>query len=98
MFVINVICRIATAKVTDLTRRAASVTIKLETQPTDLLGFVEFMQYFEECEKQIEQMMQEIDYAHDCFMLMKDYNLQIDDVAKEEFMGNIRNTTSKFAY
>lgn len=68
-------------------RRAASVTIKLDTQPTDLLGFVEFMQYFEECEKQIEQMMHEINYAHDCFMLMKDYDLQVDDVAKEEFMG-----------
>lgn len=93
MCFIYVICRLAIAKVADLARRAASVTIRLDTQPTELLGFVEFMQYFEECDKQIEQMMQEIDYAYDCFMLMKDYNLQVDDVAKEEFMGKLTKKT-----
>lgn len=89
--------RIANAKVEELFERAIQLTVKLDTQPSDTVGLVEFMRYFDECGKQIETLIEEIDYAYQCFVLMKDYDIAVDDAEKENYMGMHFLTTNKTA-
>lgn len=70
----------------ELAERAAALTYKLDTQPSDTVGFVDFMRYFDECGKQIEQLIVEIDYAYQCFTLMKDYGIFVDEPERENYM------------
>lgn len=47
------------------------------------------MRYFDECSKLIEALIEEIDYAYQCFVLMKDYNIAVDESEKENYMGEL---------
>lgn len=61
---------------------------KLTTDPDKTMDYVTFMRYLDECDKYIDQLTNDIDFAYQCFMLMKDYSIPVDDEEKENFMGN----------
>lgn len=75
--------------VEDLYNRATDLMASLDAQPDTTVALVEFMRYFEDCGKQIEGLVAEIDVAYQCFVLMQDFSIFIDDPEKEAYMGII---------
>lgn len=69
---------------------------KLTTDPDKTLDYVAFLRYLNECPKYIEQLISEIDFAYQCFMLMKEYTIPVDDEEKENFMGNFVDLILEF--
>lgn len=81
--------RIAIALVDTLTVRASDLMSSLDAKPNTTVELVQFMRYFEECGKQIESLIEEVDVAYKCFVLMQDYNVFVDEPEKESYMGNL---------
>lgn len=51
------------------------------------MDYVAFLRYLTDCPKYIEELISDIDFAYQCFMLMKEYTIPVDDEEKENFMG-----------
>lgn len=86
--------------VDELTVRANDLMASLDAKPKTTMEIVEFMRYFDEVGKHIDQLISEVDMAYQCFVLMKDFNIFVDEPEKESYMGNhIRQPASmtKFA-
>lgn len=88
--------RIAISLVDELTDRATDLMASLDAKPDTTLAIVEFIRYFDECGKQIEQLITEVDVAYQCFVLMNDYNIFVDEPEKESYMGKNTNKIKQF--
>lgn len=79
--------------VEELTERGTDLMASLDAQPDTTSGLVEFMRYFDECGEKIEELIAEVDVAYQCFTLMDDFHIFVDEPEKESYMGK-DNTTN----
>lgn len=63
--------------------------IKMTTMPETTIEYVHFMRYIDTCEQSIEDLIADVDYAYECFMLMKDFDIPVQDEEKEKYMGKL---------
>ena len=70
-----------------LNEKAENIMVRLDAIPDTTLDYVTFMHYLDECGVHINKLIDEIDVTYQCFMLMKDYNIFVDESEKEDYMG-----------
>lgn len=73
--------------VNQLNEKAENIMAKLAAIPENTLDFVNYMRYFNVAGTQIDNLITEIDFAYQCFTIMDEYNIFIDDLEKEAYMG-----------
>lgn len=59
---------------------------KITYEPTTTYEVVEHLRLLVTVESDIEKLFTDVDYAHDCFILIKDFDIFIEDERKEEYM------------
>lgn len=50
------------------------------------MDIVNHIRFLDVVDKEIEALFKEVDYAHDVFIIIKDYAIPIDDERKEDYM------------
>lgn len=73
--------------VSKLSEQAENIMVRLNTIPEATLDFVTYMRYLDECGIQIDQLVNEVNFAYECFQLMQEYNIFVDETDKENYMG-----------
>lgn len=73
--------------VSELDKRTNKLMDELNREMGTTNEYVEYMRWFDECEKQIDVLIAEIDVAYECFIVMSDYDIFVDDQEKEAYMG-----------
>lgn len=73
--------------VKDLAERTEAIMDKLAVMPENTSEVVAYMHYLDECGKDIEQLITEVDFAYQCYMLMAEYKIFVDEMEKESYMG-----------
>lgn len=64
----------------DLESKADGILTKLMGKPDKTIDRLMHIRYLDECSMEIEQLMKDIDYTFECFLLMEEYQMcvQID--------------------
>jgi len=59
---------------------------KLLLLPQKTLEYVEYMRYISRCSEDIDKLDEERDYIYQLFVLLKDYEVKIDDLEIEKYL------------
>lgn len=75
------------AMVKDLSERTEVIMDKLAVMPENTPEVVAYLHYLDVCGKDIEQLITEVDFAYQCYLLMAEYDIFVDEMEKESYMG-----------
>lgn len=75
------------AMVKDLNKRTEAIMDKLAVIPENTPEVVAYLHYLDVCGKDIEQLITEVDFAYQCYLLMAEYDIFVDEMEKESYMG-----------
>lgn len=75
------------AIVKDLGERTEVIMDKLAVIPENTQDVVAYLHYLDVCGKDIDQLITEVDFAYQCYLLMAEYDIFVDEMEKESYMG-----------
>ncbi|XP_055843876.1 dynein axonemal heavy chain 6 [Episyrphus balteatus] len=78
--------KLAVSEVEKIQLKAEEFIAKITSAPTTTTELVAHLRYLTNVEADLEILFKEVDYAHDCFILIKDFNIFIDQQEKEKYM------------
>lgn len=78
--------RLAAEEVEHITDNARDVLLRITAEPETTLEIVSHIALLEGIEEEMQQLFADVDYAHDVFIIIKDFSIPIDNERKEEYM------------
>ncbi|XP_037937177.1 dynein heavy chain 6, axonemal [Teleopsis dalmanni] len=78
--------KLAMQEVTRVTHECSELYRRIIALPDSTLAIVEHLHFLENVESSLLALMTQVDYAHDLFIIMKDFEIPIDDERKEDYM------------
>uniref|UniRef100_A0A1B0FG22 AAA+ ATPase domain-containing protein n=1 Tax=Glossina morsitans morsitans TaxID=37546 RepID=A0A1B0FG22_GLOMM len=78
--------RLAAEEVEHITDNARDVLLRITAEPETTLEIVSHIALLEGIEEEMRQLFADVDYAHDVFIIIKDFSIPIDSERKEEYM------------
>lgn len=79
---------LARETVLEVREKAENLMTKLTTPPIDAQSFVNFLNFLEKCPEKIEDIEKVIGYALKAFQIMKEFEINISDEEKENFLDS----------
>lgn len=67
----------------DLDLKANGILSKLTENPDKTIDWLMYIRYLDECSGQIDQLIINIDYTFECFILMEEYEISVKEEHKE---------------
>lgn len=58
----------------------------ITAQPETTLEIVSHIRFLDTVDEEMQKLFDEVDYAHDVFIIIKDFSIPIDDDRKEDYM------------
>lgn len=77
----------ATEKVAEIMEKANDLMTRLTFEPQSTHETVTYLHFLEETGKEIDEFYQGVDYAHDLYIIMKDFSIFAEEEEKEKYMG-----------
>ncbi|CAD7077293.1 unnamed protein product [Hermetia illucens] len=78
--------KLATEKVAEIMEKANDLMTRLTFEPQSTHETVTYLHFLEETGKEIDEFYQGVDYAHDLYIIMKDFSIFAEEEEKEKYM------------
>lgn len=78
--------RLATEEVERTWQETTELLSRITSEPETTLEIVNHLRYIAECDAEVQKLFEAIDYAHDVFMIIKDFQIPIDDEKRDDYM------------
>ncbi|XP_018800561.1 PREDICTED: dynein heavy chain 6, axonemal [Bactrocera latifrons] len=78
--------KLAADEVDRITQEAHDVISLIRTEPETTLEIVEHIRMLERIDEDFTKLFADIDYAHDLFMIIKEFEIPCDDERREDYM------------
>lgn len=78
--------RLAGEEIDRIADETSELSGRILAEPETTLEIVAHLRYLDVVEKELLQIFEEVDYAHDVFIIIKDFAIPIDDERKEDYM------------
>lgn len=92
----NHLPKLAIESVAQTLEKLEEIMVKIQNHPDDTMSYVNYMRYTDQCTTIIGKAEEEFKYAYDVFVLMKNFNVSVDDSEKdkyldvEEYLGTLK--------
>lgn len=88
----NYLPRLAVDEVEKILLNTEELMGQIKYVPNTTAELVAYIRWLQDIGSQIDVLMADVDYAHDVFILIKDFGIFINDDEKEKYMGEILDT------
>uniref|UniRef100_A0A1A9V6M7 AAA+ ATPase domain-containing protein n=1 Tax=Glossina austeni TaxID=7395 RepID=A0A1A9V6M7_GLOAU len=78
--------RLAAEEVERIDENTRDILLRISAEPETTLEIVSHIALLERIEEEMRQLYAHVDYAHDVFIIIKDFSIPIDDERKEDYM------------
>lgn len=78
--------RLARDQVDRISKETHNLSARILAEPQNSLDIVAHIRFLDIVDVEMEKLFKEVDYAHDIFIIIKDYSIAIDDERKEDYM------------
>ncbi|XP_060664252.1 LOW QUALITY PROTEIN: dynein axonemal heavy chain 6 [Drosophila nasuta] len=78
--------QLAEEETTKLYEDAQDFYGRIGYEPTATLPLVEHIRFLDNCHEELDELFKTVDYVHDLLLIIKDFNIPIDDERKEDYM------------
>ncbi|XP_073833430.1 dynein heavy chain at 16F isoform X2 [Musca autumnalis] len=92
----NYLPKLATEEVERINEATNDLSGRITAEPVTTLEIVSHIRFLDVVDEEMQQLFADVDYAHDVFMIIKDFAIPIDDERKEDYMDceDLVNRTS----
>lgn len=78
--------KLAIESVAQTQEKLEEIMVKIQNYPNDTMSYVNYMRYTDQCATIISKMEEEFKYAYEVFVLMKQFNVPVDDLEKDKYL------------
>ncbi|KAL7743998.1 hypothetical protein ACLKA6_001232 [Drosophila palustris] len=78
--------QLAEEETTKLYEDAQDFYGRIGYEPTATLQLVAHIRFLDNCDEELDELFKVVDYVHDLLLIIKDFNIPIDDERKEDYM------------
>lgn len=78
--------KLAIDSVAQTQEKLEEIMVKIQNYPDDTMSYVNYMRYTDQCATIISKTEEEFKYAYDVFVLMKQFNVPVDDLEKDKYL------------
>ncbi|KAH8299235.1 hypothetical protein KR044_006570, partial [Drosophila immigrans] len=78
--------QLAEEETTKLYEDAQDFYGRIGYEPSTTLALVAHIRFLDNCDEELDELFKVVDYVHDLLLIIKDFNIPIDDERKEDYM------------
>ncbi|BFG02702.1 dynein heavy chain 6 axonemal [Drosophila madeirensis] len=78
--------KLAEVETTQLYEDAQDFFGRICYDPLETLDIVHYIRFLDTCKTELDLIFQDVDYVHDLLLIIKDFDIPIDDERKEDYM------------